>query len=56
MTIILPTQQPTTEEQVRALALALRDMHLNQARQAMKVVRTIERQYGLAPATQKEQR
>jgi hypothetical protein len=49
------TIPPTTEEQVRTLALALRDMYLNQARQAMKVVRSIERQYGLVPASQKQE-
>jgi hypothetical protein len=45
----IPQPQPTTSEELRALALALRDMYLNHARQAMKVVRQIERQYGLTP-------
>jgi hypothetical protein len=43
----------TTDEQVRALALALRDKYLNDARQAMKVVRSIERAYGLVKAKSK---
>jgi hypothetical protein len=49
-----PTSQPTAEEMVRALALALRDKALADARQNMKVVRQIERAYGLTPATTKE--
>ena len=40
---------PTADEQVRALALALRDKTLADARQAMKLVRDIERRYGLTP-------
>lgn len=50
----LPSPQPTTDQMLRELALAMRDMYLNQARQAMKVVRQIERQYGLVPAQTKE--
>lgn len=46
--------QPNTEEQIRALALALRDKYLNDARQAMKVVRSIERAYGLEKVSVKE--
>ena len=40
---------PTADELVRALALALRDKTLADARQAMKLVRDIERRYGLTP-------
>lgn len=50
---MLPSSQQTTEEQVRALALALRDKALADARQAMKLVRDIERRYGLVPANTK---
>jgi hypothetical protein len=50
----LNTSQPTTEDQVRALATALRDKYLADARQCMKVVRQIERDYHLTPATMKE--
>lgn len=46
-----PTIQPTTEQMVRALAIAMRDKALADARQAMKMVREIERSYGLTPAT-----
>jgi hypothetical protein len=49
-----PTSQPTTEEMVRALAIALRDKALADARQAMKLVRDIERKYGLTPASTKQ--
>lgn len=42
--------QPTTDEQVRLLALAQRELWLNIARQAMKMVRLIERSYGLDKA------
>jgi hypothetical protein len=45
-----PALQSTTDDQVRALATALRDKYLADARQCMKVVRDLERQYGLAPA------
>lgn len=48
--------QPTTEEMVRALALAMRDKALADARQCMKMVRDIERKYGLTPANTKEGR
>ncbi len=48
-----PPLQPTNE-QLRALALALRDKYLADARQAMRIVRTIERQYGLEKASTKE--
>jgi hypothetical protein len=51
--LMLPSQ-PTTEDQVRALATALRDKYLADARQCMKVVRQIERDYHLTPATMKE--
>jgi hypothetical protein len=51
---ILHTPQTTTEEMVRALAIALRDKTLADARQAMKLVREIERKYGLTPANAKE--
>jgi hypothetical protein len=49
-----PAPQPTTEEQVKALAIALRDKYLADARQCMKVVRDLERQYNLTPTTMKE--
>lgn len=49
-----PTSQPTTDQMVRALALAMRDKALADARQAMKLVREIERQYGLTPASARE--
>ncbi len=45
-----PTQ-PTTDQMVRALAVAMRDKALADARQSMKMVRQIERDYGLTPAT-----
>lgn len=51
---MLPTSQPTTEEMVRALAIALRDKALADARQAMKLVREIEKKYGLTPANTKD--
>jgi hypothetical protein len=47
---MLNTSQPTTEDQVRALATALRDKYLADARQCMKVVRDLEQQYNLTPA------
>jgi hypothetical protein len=50
---MLPSSQPTTEEMVRALAIALRDKALADARQAMKLVRDIERRYGLTPTNTK---
>ncbi len=40
----------STDEQVKALASALRDKYLADARQCMKVVRDLERQYNLKPA------
>ena len=46
-----PTAQPTIDQMVRALALAMRDKALADARQSMKMVRQIERDYGLTPAT-----
>jgi len=53
-------QQSTTDEMVhalnemvRALALAQRDKALADARQNMKMVREIERRYGLTPANTK---
>jgi len=49
-----PTPQPAIEQMVRALALAMRDKALADARQAMKLVRQIERDYGLTPANTKE--
>jgi hypothetical protein len=48
--VFMPPSQPTTEEQVRALATALRDKYLADARQCMKVVRDLEQQYNLTPA------
>lgn len=36
---------PTTEAMVKALAIALRDKYVADARQAMKMARAIERQY-----------
>lgn len=55
--------QPTTDEQVRALnemvralALVQRDKALADARQSMKMVREIERRYGLTPTNAKEGR
>lgn len=50
---MLPSSQPTTQDMVRALALLMRDKALADARQAMKVVRQIERDYGLTPAQTK---
>ena len=47
-------QQTTTDEMVRALALALRDKYLADARQNMKLVRDIEKRYGLVPVSVKE--
>ena len=41
-------------EMVRALALAQRDKALADARQNMKLVRDIERRYGLTPANTKD--
>lgn len=52
----MSAQQPpskTTEQMVRALAIALRDKALADARQNMKVVRQLERDYGLTPADAK---
>ena len=43
------------EEMVRALALAQRDKALADARQSMKLVRDIERRYGLTPASTKKE-
>jgi hypothetical protein len=40
---------------VRALALLMRDKAPADARQAMKVVREIERAYGLTPANTKKE-
>lgn len=45
----LPSPQPTTEELLRKMMLAQRETWLNIARQAMKMVRQIEREYGIAP-------
>jgi hypothetical protein len=45
----LPSPQPTTDELLRRLMLAQRETWLNIARQAMKQVRQIEREYGLVP-------
>lgn len=42
-----PPLQP--DEQARILALAQRELWLNIARQAMKMVRLIERSYSLVP-------
>ena len=44
-----PSQQ-TTEQQLRALAVALRDKAVADARQNLKVAREIERAYGLTPS------
>lgn len=49
---MLPATQPTTEE-ARQLAIVLRDKYLADARQCMKVVREIEKQYNLAPVNKK---
>jgi hypothetical protein len=49
----MTTTQPTTEQMVRALAIAMRDKALADARQNMKVVRQIERDYNLTPASTK---
>lgn len=51
-----PASPPTTDQMVRALAIAMRDKALADARQAMKLVRLIEREYGLTPATTKGER
>lgn len=48
------SSQPTTQDMVRALAILMRDKALADARQAMRVVREIEKQYGLTPANTKE--
>lgn len=40
-------------DQTKALAQVLRDKYLADARQCMKVVRQIERDYGLEPAQTK---
>lgn len=40
---------PTTDELLRRMMLAQRETWLNIARQAMKQVRTIERELGIAP-------
>lgn len=50
-----PPPTPTLEQMVRALAIAMRDKALADARQNMKVVRQIERDYGLTPATMKRE-
>lgn len=49
-----PTQPPQLDQMVRNLAIAMRDKALADARQAMKLVRQIERDYGLTPANTKE--
>lgn len=49
------TPQPTIEQMVRALAILTRDKALADARQAMKMVRQIERDYGLTPAQTKKE-
>ena len=49
-----PTSQPQLDQMIRALALAMRDKALADARQAMKLVRQIERDYGLTPASAKD--
>ncbi len=46
--------RPQSEDQVRALALLMRDKCLADARQAMKAVREIEKTYGLAKVSVKE--
>lgn len=46
----------SVDQMVRSLALAMRDKALADARQAMKLVREIERQYGLTPASTKGER
>jgi hypothetical protein len=51
-----PTPQTTTEDKLRKLALATRDKALADARQAMQLVRAIEKDYGLTPASMKEKR
>ncbi len=43
------------EEMVRALAIVQRDKALADARQSMKMVREIERRYGLTPASTKRE-
>jgi hypothetical protein len=51
----MTTPQPTTDQMVRALAILMRDKALADARQAMKAVREIEKQYGLTPASVKKE-
>lgn len=47
----MSTPQPTIEQMVRALAILTRDKALADARQAMKLVRQIEKDYNLTPAS-----
>jgi hypothetical protein len=61
--MIMIEQQPSTNElihalneMVRALALAQRDKALADARQAMKMVRAIEKQYKLNSVSIKEEK
>ena len=54
---MLPTAQPnTTDDMLRTLLLALRDKALSDARQNMKLVRSIEKRLGLTPASTKGER
>ena len=50
-----PTSQQTIEQMVRSLAILTRDKALADARQAMKLVRQIECDYGLTPASTKKE-